>query len=459
MSEYRRSSIINAPRNTLFSWHTSPGAFQRLAPPWQPTVVVGTTGRPPEPGAEVRLRVKVGPVWRRWTAVHGDWAPGEWFTDRQVRGPFASWHHTHRFDAKDDQTTRLSDIVDYTLPLGRASSIGRSYARNSIDRMFEYRHRVTASDIAWHQHYRVTPIRVAMTGSTGLVGSALTAFLRGGDHQVTQLCRRPTAGPDTSVWNTDSQTWPVSAFDGVDAVVHLAGENIAGGRWTTARKRRIRDSRVDGTRRLCETLAALPSPPATLVTASAIGVYGDRSDEPVDESSAPGVGFLPEVCQAWEAATAPARDRGIRVVHLRLGIVLTPAGGALKRLVLPFTLGVGGVVGTGDQSMSWIALDDVLGSVLHVLADDTVVGPVNVVAPTPVTNRVFTKTLGRVLRRPTALPVPSRALRVLLGEMADGLLLTGASVEPTRLTRSGFRFAYPALENALRHLLGRSDGN
>ena len=457
MSEYRRSVTINAPRHTVFSWHTSPGAFQRLAPPWQPTVVVGTIGRPPEPGAEVRLRVKIGPVWRPWTAVHEDWMPEEWFTDRQVAGPFASWHHTHRFDALDEQTTRLNDLIDYTLPFGRASAIGRGYARNAIDRMFGYRHRVTANDIAWHRHYGVKPLRVAMTGSTGLVGSALTAFLRGGDHQVTRLCRRPTGGPDTSVWNPTSQTWPASAFEGADAVVHLAGENIAGGRWTAARKQRIRDSRVDDTRRLCETLAALPSPPATLVTASAIGVYGDQGDEPVDESSAPGVGFLPEVCQAWEAATAPARDRGIRVVHLRLGIVLTPAGGALKQMLIPFNLGVGGVLGSGDQYMSWIVLDDVLGSVLHVLATDTIVGPVNAVAPTPVTNRVFTTTLGQVLHRPTILPAPGPAVRLLLGEMADALLLTGVAVEPARLTASGFRFAYPTLEGALRHVLGRPD--
>jgi uncharacterized protein (TIGR01777 family) len=456
MSEYRRSATISAPQQDVFSWHRRRGAFERLAPPWQPTRVVGTTGTPPTPGAEVRLRVKVGPFWLPWTATHGDWAPDAWFTDQQVSGPFAAWHHTHRFEAMTDKTTRLDDIIDYRLPLGPAGALGRGYARHQIDRMFRYRHRVTADDIAWHQHYAARPMRLAMTGASGLVGAALTAFLRSGNHQVTQLVRRPTDEPDTVPWDANNRTWPPHAFDGTDAVIHLAGENIAGGRWTAARKQRILESRVDGTRRLCETLAGLSAPPATLVTASAIGFYGDRA-ETVDESSTPGEGFLPEVCQAWEEATAPARACGIRVVHLRLGIVLTPAGGALKQMLPLFRLGVGGMLGSGEQVMSWVALDDVLGSVLHVLATDAVSGPVNVVAPAPVTNRVFTKSLGRVLHRPTVLPAPGLALRLVLGEMAEALLLTGANVVPTRLTESGFRFAHPTLEGALRHLLGRSD--
>jgi uncharacterized protein (TIGR01777 family) len=449
--------MVDAPQHQVFGWHTCPGAFERLAPPWRPAVVVGTTGHPPEPGAEVRLRVKVGPFWLPWTAAHGEWMPDQWFTDQQVQGPFGSWHHTHRFSAMDEQTTRLDDVVDYTLPLGPAGALGRGYARREVDRMFGYRHQVTANDISWHQQYGLAPMRVAMTGATGLIGSALTAFLRSGNHQVTRLCRRPTDGPDTVVWNRDSQTWPASAFEGTDAVVHLAGENIAGGRWTEARKNRIRESRVDGTRRLCETLAALPTPPQTLVCASAIGFYGNRGSDPVDESSDPGEGFLPDVCKGWEEATRPATERGIRVVHLRLGIVLTPAGGALKQMLLPFTLGAGGVLGSGDQFMSWIALDDVLGSVLHVLANESMVGPVNAVAPAPETNRVFTRTLGRVLRRPTLIPAPAPAVRLLLGEMADALLLTGVRVEPNRLTSSGFRFGYPTLEGALRHVLGRPD--
>jgi len=296
-------------------------------------------------------------------------------------------------------------------------------------------------------------MRVAMTGATGLIGSALVPLLESHGYQVTPLRRGPCDDSTTASWNPLSGDLSDAAVDGVDAVVHLAGENIAGGRWTKARKARIRDSRVDGTRHLSEGLARLERPPKTLIVASAVGFYGDRGEERVHEQSSAGTGFLPEVCQAWEAAAEPAVSRGIRVVQLRLGIVLTPAGGALRQMLLPFKLGLGGVLGSGQQYMSWIALDDVLTSVLHALRTESLTGPVNVVAPAAVTNKEFTKTLGRVLRRPTIFPVPGFAARLLFGEMADALLLASTYVEPIRLQGSGFVFGYPTLADALRHVI------
>jgi hypothetical protein len=242
----------------------------------------------------------------------------------------------------------------------------------------------------------------------------------------------------------------------MDAIVHLAGENIAGGRWTAARKARIRDSRVIGTRTLCETLARLSQPPKVLVSASAIGYYGDRGAEPLWENSTFGTGFLADVCRAWEEATQPAVQKGIRVVLLRLGIVLSPAGGALAKMLLPFKLGLGGVLGRGNQYMSWIALDDVAGAMAHTLVTDTLQGPVNAVAPYPVTNREFTRTLGRILRRPTVFPLPAFAARLVFGEMADALLLASTRVEPKRLLATQYVFRYPELDGALRHLLGKA---
>ena len=298
-------------------------------------------------------------------------------------------------------------------------------------------------------------MNVLMTGSSGLIGSPLMSFLGGRGHQVRRLFRRPTAEVNATFWNPADGTFADGAFDGIDAVVHLAGENIAGGRWTAARKDRIRTSRIDGTRRLCEGLASLQSPPKVLVAASAVGFYGDRADEMLDESSAPGTGFLPEVCRDWEEATAPARDRGIRVVLLRTGILLSPRGGALAKMLPPFRLGVGGVLGSGNQYMSWIALDDMLGIVLHVITDGSIRGPVNAVAPNAVTNREFTKTLGTVLHRPTVFPVPGFAARLVFGEMAEALLLASTRVEPAVLRSTKFEFAYPDLESALRHVLGR----
>jgi len=298
-------------------------------------------------------------------------------------------------------------------------------------------------------------MNVLVTGSNGLIGSALMPFLREGDYQCRRLLRTATHKSDTTSWDPGAGTFAHGAFDEIEAVVHLAGEGIANGRWTESRKRSIRDSRVVGTRNLCETLAGLETPPKVLVAASATGFYGDRGDELLDESALPGSGFLPDVCQAWEEAVAPAEARGIRVVHLRTGIVLSPLGGALAQMLTPFKLGVGGILGSGNQYMSWIAVDDMVGVVLHALADSSVRGPTNTVAPRAVTNYEFTKTLGKVLRRPTVFPLPAFVVKVLFGEMGDALLLGSTRATPSCLDQSGFEFAYPELEGALRHLLGR----
>lgn len=298
-------------------------------------------------------------------------------------------------------------------------------------------------------------MRVLMTGSSGLVGTALRPRLVGSNHEVRRLRRDAKMLDDTTSWNPATGSFADGALDGIDAVVHLAGESIASGRWTAARKNEIRDSRMTGTQQLCRALAKLESPPKVLVAASAIGYYGDRGDELLDESALRGNGFLPEVCRVWEDAVGPARDRGIRVVHLRIGIILTPLGGALKQMLLPFKLGIGGVLGTGSQYMSWIALDDLVDIIMYALADDSLIGPVNAVAPQAVTNRQFTKVLGSVLNRPTILPAPAFVLRLVLGEMAEALLLASTRVEPAVLREAGgFHFSYPDLESALRHVLG-----
>jgi uncharacterized protein len=295
---------------------------------------------------------------------------------------------------------------------------------------------------------------IAVTGSTGLVGSALVTALEARGHLVRRLVRGSISDGDHEIrWNPDQGEIDAAELNGIDGVVHLAGENIAGGRWTESFKRRILESRTKGTRLLAETLAGLEMKPSVLVSASAIGYYGNRHDEEVDELAPSGNGFLAEVCREWEAATEPAHDAGIRVVKLRIGPVLSPKGGALAKMLTPFKLGLGGVIGSGRQYFSWIALDDLVNAIVFAVENESLVGPVNAVAPGAVTNRDFTKTLGRVLGRPTIFPMPAFAARLAFGEMADEMLLGGVKVAPHELIKTGFRFEYPQLEPALVHLL------
>ncbi len=301
-------------------------------------------------------------------------------------------------------------------------------------------------------------MKILVTGSHGVIGQALIDVLTARGDRVVRLLRGPSrpASPEPA-WDPVAGRIDENRLEGFDAAIHLAGENLAAGRWTPARKARIRDSRIEGTRLLAGALGRLSRPPRTLLSASAVGYYGDRGEEIVQEETPPGTGFLAEVCRQWEAAADPARRAGIRVVHLRTGLVLSSRGGMLSRILPVFRLGLGGRLGSGRQYMSWIAIEDVCGAALHLLARETVSGPINVVAPHPVTNREFTAALGRVLSRPAVCAVPVPALRLALGEMA-GELLTSIRAEPARLLGSGYVFRRPDVEGALRALLTRPRG-
>ena len=449
-------SRIPAAAEVVYRWHARPGALERLTPPWESVTVEEQSGGI-EDGSRVVLRVRVGPVSSRWIAVHRDHIAGAQFRDEQVQGPFAHWVHTHRFKPDGPEASILEDDIEYALPLKPlAGLIGGPSVERKLRRLFAYRHAVTRGDIEAHaMTAQMGSMSVAVTGSRGLVGSALVPFLTTGGHRVLRLVREAATDPDAVRWDPASGIQDPTRLAGVDAVVHLAGENIAAGRWTEAQKDAIRRSRVEGTRRFCEALAGFPQPPRVLVAASAIGVYGDRGEERLTEESAPGAGFLAGVCREWEAATEPAQRAGIRVVHLRFGMILSPRGGALGKMLTPFLLGAGGRMGSGRQYVSWVAIDDAIGAVLHALAMGDLRGPVNVVAPTPVTNAEFARTLGRVLRRAAMMPLPAFAARLAFGEMADALLLASARVVPVKLQASGYAFRFPDLEAALRHLLGR----
>ncbi len=298
-------------------------------------------------------------------------------------------------------------------------------------------------------------MKILVSGSSGFIGSALIPFLKAQGHPVTRLVRS-TPHPREVFWDPAAGRIDQSALEGFDGVIHLAGDPIATERWTLTKKAHIRESRTQGTRLLAEALARLSRPPKVMACASAIGYYGNRGDEMLREESRAGTGFLAEVGQQWEAAAEPAARAGIRVAYLRIGVVLSPKGGALKMMLPPFQLGIGGRLASGKQYMSWIALDDIIGALHHLLITDPLRGPVNGVAPHPVTNAEFTKILGRVLHRPTIFPVPAVALRLMFGELADEVLLASVRVEPAQLLRTGYRFRYKDLEEALRHLLQKA---
>jgi uncharacterized protein (TIGR01777 family) len=444
-----------APAEKVFAWHTQLGAFERLMPPWESVRVVEQTGALED--GRIVLAVRAGGRRWRWVAQHCDYKPGEQFYDVQTEGPFRYWRHCHRIIPDSPDRCFLEEDIEYALPYGRLGVVlGASLVRKKLEQMFRYRHDITANDLNLHRRYFGDgPMKIAVTGSTGLVGADLVPFLTTGGHFVSRVVRNNPVGSDI-LWNPAAKTIDAVRLEGLDAVVHLAGENIAGRRWNAEQKARIRDSRVQGTRLLCETLAKLQQAPRVLVSASAIGFYGSRGDEILTETSAAGDGFLPDVCRAWETSTRAAEEAGIRVVHLRFGIILSPKGGALAKMLTPFRLGLGGRIGDGRQWMSWIALDDAIGSIYHALSTETLSGPVNAVAPNPVANREFTKTLGRVLWRPTVFSMPAFMARLAFGEMANDLLLGSTRVSPNKLVESGYRFLYADLERSLRHLLGKA---
>ena len=458
-STFTRSIRIARPAAEVFAWHERPGAFERLAPPWQKLQLISRSGGIRD-GATVSLRTKIGPVWVRWDVEHRDYQEGVQFRDVQQRGPFAHWEHLHRVEpVEDGRACVLTDSITYRLPFGTLGRIfGGAMARRELSRLFDYRHALTRADIeAVSQHIAVRPMTFLIAGASGLVGRALGAFLQTQGHTVLRLVRRATTSADEVFWNPASGEIHGQAMRGVDVVVNLAGANIAEGRWTEERKTALRRSRIDSTRTLVTAMAAIKSErlrPFVFISASATGFYGSRGDEQLDEQAAAGSGFLAELCADWEREAVAAEELGVRVVRLRTGVVLTPAGGALAKLLPVFSAGLGGRLGCGQRWMSWISLDDLVGAIYHAVLNWRCDGPVNAVAPQPVTNAEFTATLARVLHRPALLPVPPCVLSLALGEMADETLLSSARVQPAKLQEAGYRFRHENLEKALRSSLG-----
>ncbi|WP_405161306.1 TIGR01777 family oxidoreductase [Nocardia sp. NBC_01499] len=442
------SSVVAAPRSEVFAWHARPGAFARLAPPWQPVSVLAEADSLADGKAVLAL-----PGGLRWVARHDPAAfdPPQRFVDRIAvdglgslpAGLLLRWRHTHDFEVVDDAHTRVLDRVESPVP---------AFA---LRPMFDYRYRQLADDLAAHADAARAGFAaktIAVTGASGLVGSALTAFLTTGGHTVLRLVRHaPKIGERQ--WNPDDPA--PDLLDGVDAVVHLAGASIAS-RFTDEHKQAVLDSRIGPTERLA-ALAARAGVP-TFVCASAIGYYGyDRGDQRLLEDASRGDGFLADVVDAWESAADTAADGGVRVVKVRTGIVQSPHGGALRLLRPLFATGLGGRVGNGEHWLSWIGIDDMVDIYYRALWDNDLSGPVNAVAPQPVRNSEYTNILAGVLRRPALVPVPEFGPALLLGEQgARELAVASQRVVPAVLDKAGHRFRTPDLASTLRHLLGRA---
>lgn len=440
------SSVLDAPVDEVFAWHARPGAFTRLAPPWQPVRLVAEADSLRDGQAVLGL-----PGGLRWTASHqpADYRVDRTFVDSLDTGLLSTvvtWRHTHEFAPEDGDRTRMTDRVDTPVPAALLRS------------MFAYRHRQLADDLAthaWARAQRPEPLTVAVTGARGFVGTALCALLTTGGHRVIRLVRGDVRATDERRWRP-----PAPAEDlltGVDALVHLAGEPIAG-RFTAEHKAAVRDSRIGPTRRLAELVAAAGVP--VMVSASAIGFYGaDRGDTELTEASDRGDGFLADLVADWEDATAPAADGGARVARVRTGIVQSPRGGTLRLMYPLFAAGLGGRLGDGRQWLSWIGIDDLCDVYLRALVDERVAGPVNAVAPNPVRNLDYTAALASALHRPAILPVPSFGPKLLLGdEGTRELALADQRVVPAVLAGVGHRFRYPDVGAALRHVLGKRPG-
>lgn len=460
MAEYSRTSIMPVVPEVLRAYHTAPGATSRLSPPWAPARVLE------EPGVgtpEGRLVVE-----QRDCRTESTFAPdasGEGFEETQTAGPFASWKHQHRF-LKDRRTgTRfnptislLEDIVEYQLPmgvLGRAS-VAKSIARD-LDRIFIHRHARTRLDLVRQRAFADQPRqRFVISGASGLIGRSLASFLTTAGHQVDALVRRetgPRIGGNEIRWDPAAQTIDAAALEGCDAIIHLAGASLNQS-WSKKSKEEIRSSRIQSTSFLARTIASMAHKPRAFISSSAIGYYGDRGVEPLSEDSAPGEGFLADLCVEWERAAAPVEDLGVRLILPRIGIVLSPGGGALPELESKFRLGLGGRLGDGFQYWPWIGLDDTIGALHFALMNPHVAGPINLAAPGALRQFEFAEVLARLLKVPRLGNVPEWMVKAAFGEMGREVLLRGTNVLPEALEGAGFNFLTPNLEQCLRWEMG-----
>lgn len=457
-SLYSYESNISASTADVFAYYKRPATLLRLVPPWEHFKILRQTGGI-EDGGSVTLQVKIGPCNCIWKTIHQDYQENQQFSDVQVKGPFKYWKHTRSFRSMNANVTNLKDTIQFEIPFGQLGyQLGYSKIRERLNQVFTYRHTLTENDMKhWSVLKSFPKSKVVITGGNGLIGSELAVFLRAQGHDVLILSRSGKSkifGVPGLRWDPKKRFLDSNLPNDIDCWIHLAGENLSTGRWTTGKIKRIHDSRVDGTRFLVDYLIGLKRPPKTFICASGVGFYGSGQDEK-NESSAKGKGILADVCNAWEEASQGLEAHGIRRVILRTGMVLSYKGGALRKMLPIFKWGFGGTLGKGSQYWSWIAMDDLLQIYNTAIQDSQMSGIFNAVAPAAVSNRQFAKELGSTLNRPSFLRTPEIGLKSIFGPMADEVLLASQNVVPERLLEEqAFHFNFPELELALSHCLG-----
>ncbi|MEE2758869.1 MAG: TIGR01777 family oxidoreductase [Candidatus Thermoplasmatota archaeon] len=454
--KYQYETHTDSPRADVFDWFERRGSFRRLMPPWEVAEEIHSD-ETLEDGAKRVFRFPMGPFKMTWVAKHLGYQPPEKFEDVMEKGPFKSWHHVHKF-IENNGGTLVQEEVEYQLPFGILGRIfGSGNVRKRLDRMFQAREIRLIRDLQRHSDFRNLPRkRILVSGSSGMIGRQLVAFLDTGGHEIWRLVRRtPKEELNEIQWDPAGGKIDSSLLEGFDIVIHLGGAGIGDRRWTKSRKELIERSRTDSTTLLANALASLEKKPDVFLVSSAIGWYGDRGDEILNEESKVGTGFLPETCVAWEAAANSTREAGIRTIHARTGVVLDGCGGALQKMLLPAKLGAGGPIGLGKQWFSWVSMDDQIYAIHHLIMSTETEGIYNLTSPNPLRQKYFAKALGRVLKRPAFLPTPPIAIWFLYGKMGVALTTESQRVIPTRLIETGYVFQHQNAEEALRDTLGR----
>ncbi len=461
-----KRSVIPNNVNIIFDYHTRNGALERLVPPWSRLKVVSQKGGIDNDAISI-FQIKLGPINFKWVSKHFGYIHNNQFQDKMIRGPFQKWVHTHSFIPQGANQCIIEDKINYVPKLGKiCSEIIRKRIQNYLNQFFLYRSRILVNDLYFEKMVLEKEKKILITGSHGLIGSALIPLLTNlGKHKITSLVRNTnnknkhsksnTGHQKIIYWDPEHKKLNHHDLENFDIIIHLAGENIFG-RWTDTKKQKILNSRIEGTALLSESLTKLSNPPSLLICASAIGYYGNRPNEVLTEESSSGDGFLSDVCQEWENATKDASKIGIRVVNTRFGMVLTPKGGILHKLLESFKLGLGITIGGNkDQYINWISIEDVIKSICYSIINTSIQGAVNVVSPNPVTNLEFSNTLKKLYNTKLSIPINQHITKLIFGQMSDELLSTNMYVIPQKLISTGYKFFNPELEDTLRFLLGK----